>query len=328
MNKPIEVQPPPTLEPQPLARELDVSHAIQALDRNPTPLDLLQRAVQNNAQVDVLEKLMGLQERWEANAARRGFDAAISKAKAEIPVINKGNLVDFTSRNGRTNYRYEDLATIARVVDPILSKFGLSYRFRTQSDSKAVTITCILSHSAGHSEENTLYAPHDLTGNKNPIQAVGSTVTYLQRYTLKAALGLAAAADDDARGGVDNPPPPESKPSPTTFQQRTTPPEHATFPVVNVLSVKEVHSKPESKTKWTAWFCTFDDGAGQFEAGTFDKKVADLASELNGTGENARLVTEPGKKPGSRSIVSLTRAEQPPTPEEDQVPMEFPETVP
>ena len=42
-------------------------------------------------------------------------------------------------------------------------------------------------------------AGRDDSGNKNSIQAVGSTTTYLQRYTLKAALGLAASDDDDGR---------------------------------------------------------------------------------------------------------------------------------
>jgi hypothetical protein len=60
-------------------------------------------------------------------------------------------------------------------------------------------VTCIIAHSAGYSEENSLSAPFDPSGNKNPLQAIGSAQTYLQRYTLKAALGLAAAKDDDAR---------------------------------------------------------------------------------------------------------------------------------
>ena len=49
-------------------------------------------------------------------------------------------------------------------------------------------MTCVVSHRLGHSEENTLTAGRDESGNKNNIQAVGSTITYLQRYTLKAAL--------------------------------------------------------------------------------------------------------------------------------------------
>ena len=60
-------------------------------------------------------------------------------------------------------------------------------------------VTCIVAHRDGHFEETTLSAGHDQSGNKNSIQAVGSTITYLQRYTLKAALGLAASDDDDGR---------------------------------------------------------------------------------------------------------------------------------
>ena len=48
-------------------------------------------------------------------------------------------------------------------------------------------------------EENTLTGPVDATVGKNAIQAIGSTLTYLQRYSLVQALGLAASNDDDGR---------------------------------------------------------------------------------------------------------------------------------
>lgn len=171
-----------------------------------TPMEMVGRAVASGASIEVVEKLMALHERWEANQARKAFDEAMAAAKAEIPVIFKSREVDFTSAKGRTHYRYEDLAEIAKTVNPILGKHGLSYRFRTTSHAnEPVTVTCIVSHRLGYSEENTLSAGRDDTGNKNSIQAVGSTITYLQRMTLKAALGLAASADDDGRssGGDD-----------------------------------------------------------------------------------------------------------------------------
>ena len=64
-------------------------------------------------------------------------------------------------------------------------------------------MTCILSHKAGHSEETTLAGPADASGSKNAIQAIGSTLTYLQRYTLVQALGLAATLDDDGSSAGD-----------------------------------------------------------------------------------------------------------------------------
>lgn len=163
-----------------------------------TPMDMLGRAVTAGADIDVLEKLMALQERYEASQGRKAFDNALAAAKAEIPVIFKNRTVDFTSQKGRTHYKHEDLAEIARTVTPILANHGLSYRFRTTSaPNEPVTVTCIVSHRDGHFEENTLSAGRDDSGNKNSIQAVGSTLTYLQRMTLKAALGLAASEDDD-----------------------------------------------------------------------------------------------------------------------------------
>lgn len=151
--------------------------------------------------IERLNALLDVKERWERNEARKAFDSAMAAAKAEIPVIVKDRTVDFTNKAGqRTYYQYEDLASIARAVDPILGKHGLSYRFRTTAvPNEPVTVTCIVAHRDGHAEENTLSAGRDDSGNKNSIQAIGSTITYLQRMTLKASLGLAAAADDDGR---------------------------------------------------------------------------------------------------------------------------------
>jgi hypothetical protein len=166
-----------------------------------TPMAMLEAAVNSGAGIEVIGRLMDFQERWDANQARKAFDAAMAAAKAELPVIRKNREVDFTSQKGRTNYRHEDLAGIASQIDPILTRHGLSYRFRpTQGEGGLLTVTCILSHKDGHSEESSLSAGRDESGNKNNHQAIGSAATYLQRYTLKMALGLAASNDDDAKG--------------------------------------------------------------------------------------------------------------------------------
>jgi hypothetical protein len=165
-----------------------------------TPLQVLDRAIQKGLDADSLGKLMALQERWEANQARKAFEAAVAAAKAEIKPVLKTREVDFTSQKGRTHYQYEDLAQIANEIDPILGKYGLSYRHRSKQEAKRLSVTCVLAHRDGHAEETTLSADNDESGNKNSIQAMGSTATYLQRYTLKLALGLSAAKDDDGRG--------------------------------------------------------------------------------------------------------------------------------
>jgi hypothetical protein len=139
--------------------------------------------------------MLVLQERWEKNEARKAFDRAITAAKSKLPVIKKNRTVSYGA--GKTAYAHEDLAEIERTVVPILSEHGLSYRWRTNVTDKSIIVTCILSHQEGHSEENSLPGPADTSGSKNALQAIGSAVTYLQRYTLKAALGLSASEDDD-----------------------------------------------------------------------------------------------------------------------------------
>lgn len=168
-------------------------HEIQVIEPRAvaqTPMDLLSQAVADG-KLELAEKLMGLQERWEANQARRTFNEAITAAKAEIKPIARAS-------TGHNSKKYADFATIATAIDPILSKHGLGYRFRSK-EGERIAVTCLIFHKDGHSEETTLSGPPDKTGNKNDIQAIGSTLTYLQRYSLMQALGLAAGNDDDGQ---------------------------------------------------------------------------------------------------------------------------------
>lgn len=172
-----------------------------------TPMTMIDRAVQQGASIEVLEKLMNLQERHDANMARKAFDAAVAEAKGEIPPIVKDRKVGFESQRtgGTTSYSHESLGQIASVVDPILNKHGLSYRYRATQENGRVSVTCVLSHRDGYSEETTLSAGADDSGKKNSIQAIGSTTTYLQRYTLKLALGLSTTDKDDDGASSDEP---------------------------------------------------------------------------------------------------------------------------
>jgi hypothetical protein len=157
--------------------------------------------------IEKFERLMSLRERVSLADARRSFYAALARAKGEFGPILKTRVVDYEhkSGDGRTNYKYEELADVGAVVDPVLSKHGLSYRHKSSQEGPKIKVTCILSHEDGYSEENSLEGVEDKSGQKNPNQAIASTVTYLQRYTLKEALGIGAGRDDDAAGEPEDP---------------------------------------------------------------------------------------------------------------------------
>lgn len=168
-----------------------------------SPIDIVQTALKSG-NVEMYREAVALYKELEGMAARKAFDNAM--ADAVFPIIKKNRAVDFTSAKGRTYYKHEDLAEVLRAVVPVLAANGLSHRFRVTSNvNEPVTVTCIISHRDGYFEETTLCAGKDDTGGKNMIQQVGSTLTYLQRMTLKAALGLAASEDDDGQSSEVSP---------------------------------------------------------------------------------------------------------------------------
>jgi hypothetical protein len=152
---------------------------------------------------DKLEKLLDVKERWEREEARKAFVRALNAFKAEPPTITKNKHVGYESKGGRTEYDHATLDHICNQIAPALAEHGLSHRWKVEQGQQGISVTCVLTHEAGHSEEVTLTAAADQSGGKNSIQAVGSTQTYLQRYTLLAATGLAAADQDDDGRGAD-----------------------------------------------------------------------------------------------------------------------------
>jgi len=162
-----------------------------------TPMHMLQMAVSQNADLDKLEKLMALQERWEANEARKAFTQALSDFKAEAITISKDKQVSFPTSKGKTEYKHATLGNVCNIIGEALSRHGLSYRWSTEQIEGKIKVTCVLMHVLGHSESVSLQAGGDDSGGKNSIQAIGSTVSYLQRYTLLAITGTATQEQDD-----------------------------------------------------------------------------------------------------------------------------------
>ena len=164
-----------------------------------TPMDMLNRAVSSGADLDMIEKLMGLHERWERANAVKAFNNALADAKATLPSIKKNRHVRFENSKGdEISYWHEDLAQVVDTIVPILSQHGLSHRWRLKGKpGEPITVWCIISHRDGHLEENELSATADTSGGKNAIQGVKSAISYMERITLMASLGLAAKGDDD-----------------------------------------------------------------------------------------------------------------------------------
>lgn len=161
-----------------------------------TPPEMLRYAIDKGANIEALERLMALSERWEANEARKAFVSAFAAFKAQPPEIVKNKLVQFGG--SKTSYHHATLDNVCDMIGGALADHQLSHRWEIeQIDGGAIRVTCVLTHALGHSERVSLQAGADTSGSKNNIQAIGSTVTYLERYTLLAATGLATKDQDE-----------------------------------------------------------------------------------------------------------------------------------
>jgi hypothetical protein len=162
------------------------------------PMQMIARHVEMGGSIEQLEKLYELQQRWQADEARKAWNAAMTGFKADPPIITKNKHVSYASKGGRTEYDHATLDEVANKISAAMAPHGLSFRWETeQADGGFVTVTCIVAHRDGHSERTALTAGRDQSGGKNDIQSIGSAVSYLQRYTLKAATGMAESGQDD-----------------------------------------------------------------------------------------------------------------------------------
>lgn len=159
-----------------------------------SPAEMIRMAVSGGADLEKLNSLLDLQMKWEQNEARKAYHRAMSDFKANPPKILKDRTVSYGA--GKASYRHASLANVCAQINEALSKHGLSASWKTSQNGQ-VMVTCKITHSMGHSEETTLAAPSDTSGSKNAIQAIGSTITYLERYTLLALVGLATEDMDD-----------------------------------------------------------------------------------------------------------------------------------
>lgn len=163
------------------------------------PGHLLELAINKDLDVEKLTKLMELQKAWQADQARKLFFEAMSQFQSQAPEIRKTKKVGFETAKGKTEYHYAPLSDITRQIKDACEKVGLTYRWEIKDTKEEIQVTCLITHTSGHTETTTMTASPDVSGSKNPIQARGSAIEYLKRYTLIGALGI-STADSDVDG--------------------------------------------------------------------------------------------------------------------------------
>lgn len=121
--------------------------------------------------------------------------AALAAFQGECPPIRKGNTAKVpTKSGGQYTYDYADLSDVIEVVEPVLSRHGLSFNGLPTVRENSFGLAYKLRHTSGEVDEGFYPLPDPL---RTPQQEMGSALTYIRRYVLCAVVGVAPGGDDD-----------------------------------------------------------------------------------------------------------------------------------
>jgi len=186
-----------------------IDTAGKQLERNPAPMPvadstnaLIAMAINADLDIEKLERLMAMKEREENKTAYAAFVVAISQFQADCPTVKKTGTV--TDKNGRGLYTYPKFDSIMKTIQPHMEANSLSVRFNSDISEGQVKICCMVSHSAGHTDESFFSCPIEanMTGGANASQRTASANSFAKRYALMNALNIAGSDYDDDDGQI------------------------------------------------------------------------------------------------------------------------------
>jgi len=164
-------------------------------------LSIIDRMASNpDMPVEKIERMLDMHERMQKEASRRAYHAGLAMMQADLPtVVALGRIMgEDKDKQKITRSKYAKWEDVNEAIRPSLCRHGFALSFRiTQPQPDRVSVTAVLSHRDGHSEETSLHLPNDPSGGKNNVQAWGSSVSYGKRYTAFAMLNIAARGEDD-----------------------------------------------------------------------------------------------------------------------------------
>jgi len=165
-----------------------------------TPANVIEYAMKSGATIEKLEQLLTLQERYEANEARKAYNVSMVEVHKNIPIVAK------SLDNNQTHSKYAALDMIICKAKEVYTNQGFSISFYEGETSKEnhIRICADVIHSLGHKETFHYDVPLDGVGIKgNPnmtaIHAKASSTSYARRYLMCMIWNIPTGDDDDAQ---------------------------------------------------------------------------------------------------------------------------------
>ena len=164
-----------------------------------TPMQLMRKAVEAG-NLDLVERLIALQERVDASAALKAFSDAMCSAQAGMGRVSRD------AANPQTRSRYASFEALDRALRPIYSRHGFSLSFDTESGAPEghIRVVCFVA-AHGHQRKHHLDMPCDGKGAKGgdvmtKTHATMAAVAYARRGLLKMIFNVAEGRDTDDDG--------------------------------------------------------------------------------------------------------------------------------
>ena len=186
------------------APDLPVVQDAPAVQTTVTPATVALSMIEKNVNPESMEKVLALIYKDEDRKNKKAYNLAMAQAQKQPPKILKTEHVKYKTSKGVTEYYHANLGDVSAAICEWLSDFGFMVSWKHLEQTKDwIKMRCIIRHELGHSESTELGAPPDNSGGKNTIQAIASTTSYLERYTVLALTGQSTHdMDNDGRGNA------------------------------------------------------------------------------------------------------------------------------
>lgn len=161
-------------------------------------LHMIERAARDpSVDITKLEKLLDWRKTTLAEEAEREFNSAMATIQGKMRAVAAD------ANNPQTKSKYASYFALDKAIRQIYSSEGIGLSFNTEDSPKEdhVRVVCFVTRGS-HTRKYHIDMPADGKGAKGgdvmtKTHAVGSAMTYGQRYLLKMIFNIAIGDDDD-----------------------------------------------------------------------------------------------------------------------------------
>lgn len=155
------------------------------------------------------------------------FAEALSAMQADLPTAEFDKVNPAFGR-----FKYASLGSLIKATRPVLTAHGFAIVQLVSSNGETVAVTSVLSlKGCEYYLHTTMEMPINFEAS-NPVQAMGSVITYMRRYQYSALVGIYADEDDDGNSADEvskpkakqQPPPMKGGQSPKATEKKSSRP--------------------------------------------------------------------------------------------------------